>query len=140
MNRILTLFLLCLSICAFSQEVNTLQNSFSKAKQEHKKVLFFFSGSDWCSPCVKFKRSYIDSETFKAFSASNLIVFNADFPRQKKNALSKEQTSENEKLAEKYNPNGMFPLIILSDENGKIIRKWEELPQETVAEFITKLK
>ncbi|QBZ99109.1 thioredoxin family protein [Flavobacterium sangjuense] len=140
MKRILTLFLLCVSICTYSQEANTLQNSFSKAKQEHKKVLFFFSGSDWCSPCVKFKRSYIDSEAFKDFSASNLIVFNADFPRQKKNALSKEQTSENEKLAEKYNPNGLFPLIILFDENGKIIRKWEELPQETVAEFISNLK
>jgi thioredoxin-related protein len=139
MKRILTLFILCLSISAFSQEVNTLQNSFSKAKQEHKKVLFFFSGSDWCSPCVKFKRSYIDSEAFATFSTSNLIVFNADFPRQKKNALSKEQTLENEKLAEKYNPNGIFPLIILFDENGKIIHKWEELPQETVAEFISKL-
>ncbi len=140
MKRILTLLLLCLSIYTFSQEANTLQNSFSIAKQEHKKVLFFFSGSDWCQPCVKFKRNYIDSEVFKDFSAPNLIVFNADFPRQKKNALSKEQTSENEKLAEKYNPNGMFPLIILFDENGKIIRKWEELPQETVAEFINKLK
>jgi thioredoxin-related protein len=62
------------------------------------------------------------------------------FRDRKKNVLSKEQTSENEKLAEKYNPNGLFPLIILFDENGKIIRKWEELPQETVAEFITKLK
>lgn len=140
MKRILTVFLLSISLSSFSQEVKTLQNSLSKAKEEHKKVLFFFSGSDWCSPCVKFKRKYIDSEDFIAFASSNLIVFNADFPRQKKNALSKEQISENEKLAEKYNPNGQFPLIILLDENGKTVTKWEELPNETVAEFIAKLK
>jgi thioredoxin-related protein len=140
MKRFIIFFFFSISVSGFSQEVNTLENSFSKAKQEHKKVLFFFSGSDWCAPCVKFKRGYVDAESFKEFATSNLIVFNADFPRQKKNALSKEQTSENEKLAEKYNPNGIFPLIILFDENGKIINKWEELPQETVAEFITKLK
>lgn len=140
MKRILTVFLLSISLSSFSQEVNTLQNSLSKAKEEHKKVVFFFSGSDWCAPCVKFKRKYIDSEEFTAFASSNLIVFNADFPRKKTNALSKEQTAENEKLAEKYNPNGQFPLIILLDENGKIVTKWEELPNETVAEFIAKLK
>ena len=140
MKRILSVFLLSISLSSFSQEAKTLQNSLSKAKEEHKKVLFFFSGSDWCSPCVKFKRKYIDSEDFIAFASSNLIVFNADFPRQKKNALSKEQISENEKLAEKYNPNGQFPLIILLDENGKTVTKWEELPNETVAEFIAKLK
>jgi thioredoxin-related protein len=140
MKHILTVFLLSISLSSFSQEVKTLQNSLSKAKEEHKKVLFFFSGSDWCSPCVKFKRKYIDSEDFIAFASTNLIVYNADFPRQKKNALSKEQISENEKLAEKYNPNGQFPLIILLDENGKTVTKWEELPNETVAEFIAKLK
>lgn len=140
MKRILTVFLLSISLSSFSQEVKTLQNSLSKAKEEHKKVVFFFSGSDWCAPCVKFKRKYIDSEEFIAFASSNLIVFNADFPRQKKNALSKEQILENEKLAEKYNPNGQFPLIILLDENGKTVTKWEELPNETVAEFIAKLK
>ncbi|MDI1315733.1 hypothetical protein [Flavobacterium sp.] len=42
MKRILTVFLLSISLSSFSQEVNTLQNSLSKAKEEHKKVVFFF--------------------------------------------------------------------------------------------------
>ena len=140
MKRLLTVFFLCLTLCSFAQETATLQNSFTKAAQEHKKVLFFFSGSDWCAPCVKFKRNFIDSEDFKTFAAAHLVVFNADFPRQKKNALSKEQTAENEKLADQYNPRGLFPYIILFDENGKIIRKWEELPSISVNEFIDQLK
>lgn len=140
MHKFLIFILLNISVLAFSQETKTLKNSINQAKQEHKKVLFFFSGSDWCSPCVKFKKTFIENEDFKAFAQNNLIVFNADFPRQKKNALSKEQTEENEKLAEKYNQNGLFPLIILLDENGKIIKQWEKLPTETVPEFIEKLK
>lgn len=140
MKRLLIVSFLSFSIFSFSQKTLTLQSSLNQAKQEHKKVLFFFSGSDWCSPCVKFKRTFIDNEDFKSFSDANLIIFNADFPRQKKNTLSKEQIAENEKLAEKYNPNGIFPMIILFNENGEISQKWEKLPSESVSEFIEKLK
>ena len=140
MKRLLIVSFLSFSLLSFSQKTQTLQSSLSLAKQEHKKVLFFFSGSDWCSPCVKFKKTFIDNDDFKSFSDANLIVFNADFPRQKKNTLSKEQIIENENLAEKYNPNGIFPLIIIFNENGEIIQKWEKLPSESVSEFIEKLK
>jgi thioredoxin-related protein len=133
------LFLL-LSYSSYSQQTATLDQSVIKAKEEHKKVLFFFSGSDWCSPCVRFKKNYIDNPNFIEFATNNLILFNADFPKLKKNALSKEQTAENEKLAEKYNPKGIFPLIILLNENGTILKKWEELPSETIDDFINQLK
>lgn len=131
---------LVLSYSTYSQQTATLDQSLSKAKEEHKKVLFFFSGSDWCSPCVKFKKNYIENPKFKEFATTNLIVLNADFPKLKKNALSKEQTAENEKLAEKFNPKGFFPLIILLNENGTVLKKWEELPSETIDEFINQLK
>ena len=102
--------------------------------------MFFFSGSDWCSPCVRFKKNYIDNPNFKEFASTNLILFNADFPKLKKNAISKEQTAENEKLAEKYNAKGLFPLILLLNENGTALKKWEKLPTETIDEFINQLK
>ena len=133
------LFLL-LSYYSYSQQTASLDQSITKAKEEHKKILFFFSGSDWCSPCVRFKKNYIDNPSFKEFASTNLILFNADFPKLKKNALSKEQTAENEKLAEKFNPKGIFPLIILLNENGTIQKKWEELPSESIDEFINQLK
>jgi thioredoxin-related protein len=110
------------------------------AIKENKMILLNFSGSDWCSPCVRFKKNYIDNPSFKEFATTNLILFNADFPKLKKNAISKEQTAENEKLAEKYNPKGIFPLIILLNENGTVLKKWEKLPTETIDEFINQLK
>ena len=73
-----------LSYSTYSQQTATLDQSLSKAKEEHKKVLFFFSGSDWCSPCVRFKKNYIDNPNFKEFASTNLILFNADFPKLKK--------------------------------------------------------
>ena len=77
-----------LSYSTYSQQTATLDQSLSKAKEEHKKVLFFFSGSDWCSPCVRFKKNYIDNPSFKEFTTTNLILFNADFPKLKKNSIS----------------------------------------------------
>ncbi len=128
------------SVYMNAQETKTLQNSLVKAKQEHKKVLLYFSGSDWCAPCIKFKKTFIQNEAFQSFASENLIVVNADFPRLKKNALSAEQTTENEKLADKYNANGIFPLVLVLDENGKILKKWEKLPEETIDTFLAQLK
>ena len=140
MRHYLLICLFSITQISFSQQVNTLESSLTKAKQEHKKVLLYFSGSDWCAPCIKFKKTFIQNETFQSFASENLIVVNADFPRLKKNALSAEQTTENEKLADKYNANGIFPLVLVLDENGKVIKKWEKLPDETIDTFLAQLK
>lgn len=140
MKQYLLICLFSITQISFSQQVNTLESSLTKAKQEHKKVLLYFSGSDWCAPCIKFKKTFIQNEAFQSFASENLIVVNADFPRLKKNALSAEQTTENEKLADKYNANGIFPLVLVLDENGKVIKKWEKLPDETIDTFLAQLK
>ncbi|HSD15403.1 MAG TPA: thioredoxin family protein [Flavobacterium sp.] len=134
--------LLVFSMISVAQETTRLnfEQSLEKAKTENKNVLLFFSGSDWCAPCVKFKKHFVETEQFKNFSAENLIVYNADFPRLKKNQLPADITQENEKLAEKYNNEGLFPLILLVDNNGKVIKKWEHYPSESLDEFIAKLK
>jgi thioredoxin-related protein len=140
MKHYLLICLFSITQISFSQQVNTLESSLTKAKEEHKKVLLYFSGSDWCAPCIKFKKTFIQNEAFQSFASENLIVVNADFPRLKKNALSAEQTTENEKLADKYNANGIFPLVLVLDENGKVIKKWEKIPDETIDTFLAQLK
>ena len=45
--------------------------------------------------------------------------------RNKKNKLSPEQTKQNEALAEKYNNEGKFPLTILVNSDGKVVKIWD---------------
>lgn len=120
------------------------QSNFEAAKKqastENKKVLLYFSGSDWCAPCMKFKKTFIQDEAFKSFADSNLVIVNADFPRKKENKLSKELTEQNELLAETYNPAGSFPLILLLDSSGKVLKKWEGNPNVSVNDFIKSLQ
>jgi thioredoxin-related protein len=140
MKNVFKIVILLISFSAMAQEKLTFDQSITKAQTEHKNVLLFFSGSDWCAPCVKFKKFFVDSEQFKNFSSEKLVVYNADFPRQKKNQLPKEVAAENGKLAEKYNSKGQFPMILLLNEKGDILKKWEQLPSETLEQFIEKLK
>ncbi len=96
-----------------------------KAREEHKYILLNFSGSDWCIPCMRTKKEIFDKEPFSGFADTNLVLVNADFPRMKKDGLSKAQEKENESLAEQYNKEGAFPLTLLLDANGKVVREWK---------------
>ena len=119
MKKIIALFLLISSV-GWAQQTKVFNQQLNKAKSEHKKVLLYFSGSDWCAPCIKFKKFMVNAEEFQNFAASNLVLYNADFPRLSKNKLAKEVEKENDALAEKYNPKGLFPLILLLDSDGKM--------------------
>ena len=48
-------------------------------------------------------------------------MLQADFPRRKKNTLSKEQSEANGKLFEVYNKNGIFPFVVILNSEGKLL-------------------
>jgi thioredoxin-related protein len=109
------------------------------AEQEHKMILLNFSGSDWCGPCIKMKKEVFESDAFNEIASKHLVLVRADFPRSKKNQLSKEQTKHNEGLAEKYNPLGKFPYTVLLDAKGKIIKEWDGYVFSSQDKFIAEL-
>src|SRR3954470_12516322 len=119
------LFIALLGLAAFAP--GDWQNDFEKAKQtaqaDHKYILLNFSGSDWCGPCIRLHKEIFDSEVFTKYADEHLVLVKADFPRLKKNMLSKEQQKQNDALADKYNSDGAFPLTLLLDADGKVIKK-----------------
>ncbi|TDG34938.1 thioredoxin family protein [Pedobacter changchengzhani] len=107
-----------------------------EAQTAHKLILINFSGSDWCIPCMRLRKEILESNVFEDYAKDKLILVRADFPRQKKNQLSKEQVKLNENLADKYNKDGKFPFTLLVDENGKVVKTWEGFPDESPLEFV----
>lgn len=122
--RNLKLILVLLSITALSHAQNWNLN-FDSAKsislKEQKPLFLVFSGSDWCAPCIKLEAQIWKSSEFIEYSAKNFVLVKADFPRKKSNSFTKEQLAHNEKLAEKYNQKGYFPLVVIFDVKGKVI-------------------
>ena len=122
MKKIIALFLLISSV-GWAQQTKVFNQQLNKAKSEHKKVLLYFSGSDWCAPCIKLDKNIWQSDAFKKEAAQDWIIVRADFPRKKANQLPKDQTEHNRKLAEKFNLEGSFPLVVILDKNGKVLGK-----------------
>ncbi|HVZ26998.1 MAG TPA: thioredoxin family protein [Sediminibacterium sp.] len=106
------------------------------AKVSHKCILLNFSGSDWCGPCIKLHKQYFDSDAFTKFAADKLIMVNADFPRQKKNQLSRPLQEQNDRLAEQYNRKGSFPETVLLSPEGRILKEWDGFPKMSLDDFI----
>lgn len=102
---------------------SNLDKALQKAKTEHKTVFVNFSGSDWCRSCILLKKTILNTEEFKKFANEKLVILDVDFPKLKKNKLSKEQTEINEALAAKYNSNGQFPTILLLNSDKKVLGK-----------------
>lgn len=117
---------------------------FEKGKTEaatsKKLIVLNFSGSDWCGPCIRLKKEIFSSDAFANYASEKLVLVNADFPRYKKNELPKQQVKENEALAEKYNPAGRFPFTVLLDADGKVLRQWDGLPDESPEKFVDEIK
>ncbi len=93
----------------------------STSKTSGKAILMVFSGCDWCVPCIKLKKQIFNTEKFSNWAKENVACIMLDFPSCKKNALSKEQTKQNESLAERFNSKGVFPLVILLDSDEKVL-------------------
>jgi thioredoxin-related protein len=122
MKSIITFFLLITLSVGYSQNWNSnFEDVKVKAEKENKNILLVFSGSDWCGPCMKLDNVVWKSPEFQAEADKSWVIYKADFPKKKANQLSKELTESNNKLAEKYNINGSFPLVLLLDKKGKVI-------------------
>ena len=122
MKKNLIIMLLFMVTVGYSQEwKSNLEEAKKEATEQNKKILLVFSGSDWCAPCIKLDKNVWQSEAFKNESQKNWILIKADFPKKKANLLSPELTANNQKLAEKYNTEGNFPLVVLLDKNGKVL-------------------
>jgi thioredoxin-related protein len=111
----------------------------AEARKSRNLILVNFSGSDWCIPCIRLRKEILESQKFTAFAKDHLVLLRADFPRQKKNQLKKEQIALNEALADKYNPDGSFPLTLLIDSDGKVLKRWEGFPDITPEQFVTQI-
>jgi thioredoxin-related protein len=91
------------------------------AEESNKFILMSFQGSDWCGNCKRLEKALFQDSAFSDFAKTNLVLLKLDFPVQKKNKLSKEQTAHNEALAEIFNSNGEFPKVLILSADGEKI-------------------
>jgi thioredoxin-related protein len=131
------LFLLSFSLTAQNWETDW-KVATQKSKNNNQKLILVFSGSDWCIPCIKLEKEIWEEKSFMAYALENYVLLRADFPKRKKNALSIQKQIHNDKLAERFNAGGYFPLVVVISPEEKVLGQlgYEKSTPEKYIELI----
>lgn len=119
-----------------AQIFESAEQAFEESSRSCKPVLLIFSGSDWCAPCIQLERKILTEETFTAFAENQLVILKADFPQRKR--IAKTLQLQNESLAERYNAKGIFPFVVLLNQDGSVqgvLKQLNHSPAELIAEI-----
>lgn len=123
MKRMIMLAVTLLAACtvAAGEWTTDLPKAQEQAKKDNKLVLLDFTGSDWCSWCIKFKKEVLDTDEFKQYADKNLVLVEVDFPNKK--AQSDELKKANDALKTKYNVSGYPTYVVLNAEGKEVGRQ-----------------
>src|SRR5580693_5347586 len=103
MMKMMIMLVMPLFIFSLGEWLHNLEDAKKIAKTDHKYILLNFSGSDWCGPCIRMRKELFETDGFKKMADSELILVNADFPRNKKNQPSESQQKINDGMADMHN-------------------------------------
>lgn len=92
------------------------------AGSEKKNILVYFTGSDWCGPCIQLKKDLFETSEFKELSSEYVLVY-IDIPRNK-DLVSKNQMEHNKAVFSKLNRKGVFPLFVALDKKGNVLDEY----------------
>lgn len=95
------------------------KEALKRSKKEKKPILIYFTGSDWCGPCIILDKKLFHTNKFKTLSDRDLILLEVDIPRRL-DILSPEKLKANKGLQKKYRVKS-FPTLMMVNHRGKKI-------------------
>ncbi len=109
---------------AESAPLTPWHDSFEAALQESeatgKPIIADFTGSDWCSWCVKLRNDVFETQVFNEWARDNVVLLELDYPKR---AMQKPEIKrQNAELADQYNVNS-YPTVLLLDSTGQVLGK-----------------
>lgn len=140
MKAIIALIALPFLLNGSAAWLTDLDQAKAVSKEKHELILLNFSGSDWCSGCIRMHKEIFEAADFQQYAADHLVLVNADFPRSKKNSLSPEQEKKNDVLADRYNPKGYFPYTVLLDSDGNVLKSWNGYYDHGTQNFLNEIR
>lgn len=114
----LALALISSSVFAAAGWGDNFEKGLAKAKSENKLLVLDFTGSDWCSWCIRLDKEVFSKKEFKDYAKDNLVLVEVDFPQGKQQ--TDKLIEQNTKLQEKYGVRG-YPTIIVLNGEGKTV-------------------
>ena len=88
----------------------------AQAKEQDRKVMLFFTGSDWCGWCMRLNKEILSTPEFARYAREKLILVELDFPKNK--LQSAELVAQNARLQERFRIQG-YPTVVILNSAGK---------------------
>jgi len=119
MFSLLSAFVLCSTVSLSASEGWSVDYEKAKAQAlaEKKDLLLDFTGSDWCTWCIRLRKEVFETELFKKEAPSKFVLVELDFP-QDSSAQPEATRAQNKKLQDQFGIKG-YPTIFLSDSAGR---------------------
>lgn len=90
----------------------------AQAKAEGKLVLMDFTGSDFCSSCMRLHKEVFATKEFAEYAKKRLVLMELDFPLKKKQPDALKEA--NAALAKQFKVDGYPTLIVLASDGKKL--------------------
>lgn len=119
LKRILTSILCAATVFPAFAEIEWLTDldaAKARAKAENKVILANFTGSDWCSWCLRMKREIFTKPEFEAFIADKFVPVKIDIRNKPVDMVQHEKNREH---VARYGITG-FPSILVLNEDGLV--------------------
>lgn len=97
----------------------TYKEALIKSKEEGKPILVYFTGSDWCGPCIILDKKLFHTDKFKSIADNDLILYEADSPRNT-DLIPLDKQEINNDLKRKFKIS-TFPTLVFVNHKGKMI-------------------
>lgn len=82
------------------------------AREQNKDLFLFFTGSDWCGPCIALKGELLNTPEFADRIADKYIPVYLDYPRGKE--LAEELKQQNQRLKSTFKISA-YPTVYITD-------------------------
>jgi len=99
---------------------NNYEDALNRANSEGKQVLAFFTGSDFCQPCMQLNQEVLESAEFQNWARDRFVLLELDYP--KRTQLSPELESQNRELLMRYGVRS-FPTVLALSPQGEVLGK-----------------
>jgi len=101
------------------------------AKDEGKDLFVDFTGSDWCTWCVKLEEEVFAHDEFYSVVSKQYVLVALDFPNGEEAKMNVPNPARNQELMATYAVDG-FPTILLVNQNGDVFGRTGYMPDGPV--------
>jgi protein disulfide-isomerase len=99
---------------------HSLDEGISESLATGKPMLVNFTGSDWCTWCVKLKKDVFETATFGEWAKDKVVLVSLDYPKRSTQPASTQQ--RNQEIAKQYRVES-YPTNLFLDAGGNLIGK-----------------